>query len=277
MKYDTDLYQWTIEQADALRRRAVNELDYDNLAEEIESVGRSERREIRSRLEILLIHLLKWRYQPEKQSDSWRAFVSEARQRIEAVLTDNPSLRGLNCCICPTPAPGRSRTCSGTISGRDVPAARAFARRRPSRRRRSAGQSTSPRTFAGGLAERLLGVTGVTGLRRQCIQFAMRTRGKGGASHGDRIQIALGTLIAERPPHRTGRAQLRHPAPTLDVGGEAYSLPHAVQAVGRALPARCPGRAALFRVLLGPRPWLHGLLGRLPGLVRPLHGYYGGV
>ena len=93
MKYDTDLYQWTIEQADALRRRAVNELDYDNLAEEIESVGRSERREIRSRLEILLIHLLKWHYQPEKQSDSWRASVSEARQRIEDVLTDNPSLR----------------------------------------------------------------------------------------------------------------------------------------------------------------------------------------
>jgi uncharacterized protein DUF29 len=98
MKYDTDLYQWTIEQADALRRRAVNELDYDNLADEIESVGRSERREIRSRLEILLIHLLKWRYQPEKQSagkqsDSWRASVSEARQRIEDVLADNPSLR----------------------------------------------------------------------------------------------------------------------------------------------------------------------------------------
>src|ERR1700748_2433978 len=92
MKYDTDLYQWTIEQADALRRRAVNELDYDNLAEEIESVGRSERREIRSRLEILLIHLLKWRYQPEKQSDSWRASVSEARQRIEDVLCDNASL-----------------------------------------------------------------------------------------------------------------------------------------------------------------------------------------
>ena len=93
MKYDDDLYQWTIEQADALRRRAVNELDYDNLAEEIESVGRSERREIRSRLEILLIHLLKWRYQPEKQSNSWRASISQARHRIEAVLADNPSLR----------------------------------------------------------------------------------------------------------------------------------------------------------------------------------------
>jgi hypothetical protein len=96
MKYDTDLYQWTIEQADALRRRAVNELDYDNLAEEIESVGRSERREIRSRLEILLIHLLKWHYQPEKQSASWRASVTEARQRIENVLIDNPSLRSFS-------------------------------------------------------------------------------------------------------------------------------------------------------------------------------------
>jgi hypothetical protein len=93
MKYDDDLYQWTIEQADALRRRAINELDFDHLAEEIESVGRSERREIRSRLEILLIHLLKWRYQPEKQSGSWRASVSEARRRIENVLADNPSLR----------------------------------------------------------------------------------------------------------------------------------------------------------------------------------------
>ncbi len=54
-------------------------------------------------------------------------------------------------------------------------------------------------------------------------------------------------------------------------------LPYAFQAVGRALPARCPGRAVLFRVLLGPRPWLHGLLCRSPGLVRSLHGYYGGV
>jgi hypothetical protein len=93
MKYDDDLYQWTIDQADALRRRAINELDFDNLAEEIESVGRSERREIRSRLEILLIHLLKWRYQPEKQSASWRASISEAQRRIEDVLADNPSLR----------------------------------------------------------------------------------------------------------------------------------------------------------------------------------------
>src|SRR5208337_2249985 len=87
------------------------------------------------------------------------------------------------------------------------------------------------------------------------------------ALRGEICKIAVGTLIADRPPHRTGRARLRHPAPTLDVGGEAYGLPHAFQAVGRAVPARCPGRAVLFRVLLGPRPWLHELLNRLPGLV----------
>ena len=55
-RYDTDLYEWTKEQADALRRRAANELDWDNLAEEIESLGNSERREIRSRLKNLLVH-----------------------------------------------------------------------------------------------------------------------------------------------------------------------------------------------------------------------------
>jgi len=54
-------------------------------------------------------------------------------------------------------------------------------------------------------------------------------------------------------------------------------LPYAVEAVGRAFPARCPERAALIRVLLGPRPWLHRLLGRSPGFVRRLHGYYGGT
>jgi Domain of unknown function DUF29 len=92
VSYDDDLYAWTKEQADLLRQRAANEIDWDNLAEEIEAVGRSERREIRSRLEILLIHLLKWRYQPEWRSNSWRASISEARRRIEDVLADNPSL-----------------------------------------------------------------------------------------------------------------------------------------------------------------------------------------
>ena len=93
--YETDLHEWTKSQADALRRRASNELDWDNLAEEIETLGRSERREIQSRLKILLLHLLKWRYQPERQCGSWRGSITEAREELEAVLSDNPSLRSL--------------------------------------------------------------------------------------------------------------------------------------------------------------------------------------
>jgi hypothetical protein len=93
MAYDTDLYDWSLTQADALRRRAWNELDVDNIAEEIESLGRSDRREIGSRLVILLTHLLKWKYQPEHQSPSWRASIYEARTQIEQLIEESPSLR----------------------------------------------------------------------------------------------------------------------------------------------------------------------------------------
>lgn len=91
--YDDDLYAWTRAQADALRRRAYNELDVDNLAEEIESLGKSEKREIRSRLKILLIHLLKWHYQPEWRSNSWHSSIDGARYELDHILQDNPSLR----------------------------------------------------------------------------------------------------------------------------------------------------------------------------------------
>ncbi len=91
--YDTDLYEWTKEQADALRRRAANALDWDNLAEEIESLGKSDRRQIQSRLEVLLIHLLKWRYQPEWRCGSWRGSIFEARLRLRKLLAESPSLR----------------------------------------------------------------------------------------------------------------------------------------------------------------------------------------
>jgi len=93
MSYQSDLYEWTREQADALRRRASNMLDWDNLAGEIESLGASQRSEIRSRLKILLVHLLKWKCQPEGRCGSWRGSIREAREQIEDVLGDNPSLR----------------------------------------------------------------------------------------------------------------------------------------------------------------------------------------
>ena len=97
--YDTDLLTWSERQAALLRRRAAGELvndaeiDWPNVAEEIESVGRSERRELRNRLARLLQHLLKWRYQPEHRSRSWRTTITTQRREIEALLADSPSLR----------------------------------------------------------------------------------------------------------------------------------------------------------------------------------------
>ena len=93
MSYESDLYAWTKEQADALRRRASNALDWDNLAEEIESLGTSQRSEVRSRLKVLLVHLLKWKHQPELQCGSWRGSIREARDQIDDMLDDSPSLK----------------------------------------------------------------------------------------------------------------------------------------------------------------------------------------
>jgi hypothetical protein len=99
LSYDDDFVVWSERQAELLRRRAAGELvndaeiDWPNVAEEIESVGRSERRELRSRLTRLLQHLLKWRYQPDHRSRSWRTTISGQRRDLEALLKDSPSLR----------------------------------------------------------------------------------------------------------------------------------------------------------------------------------------
>ena len=93
--YDVDVNEWTKEQADALRRRAPNELDWDNLAEEIESLGSSNRRQIKSRLEILILHLLKWKYQPEWQCGSWRGSIPRGAPSLGRSARRSPSLRPL--------------------------------------------------------------------------------------------------------------------------------------------------------------------------------------
>ncbi len=93
MSYESDLYEWTKEQADALRRRASNALDWDNLAGEIESLGISNLDQIEARLENLILHLLKWKYQPEWQCGSWRGSIFEARRRIARLIKKNSSLR----------------------------------------------------------------------------------------------------------------------------------------------------------------------------------------
>jgi hypothetical protein len=91
--YDFDVYQWAVEQAAHLRAGRFEALDLANIAEEIDSVGRSEKREIESRLEILLVHLLKWQFQPDRRSKSWRMTLKVQRNDLQSVLNDNPSLK----------------------------------------------------------------------------------------------------------------------------------------------------------------------------------------
>ena len=91
--YDEDFFAWTEEQARLLRAGELAEIDALNLAEEVESVGRSDRREIRSRLIVLLTHLLKWRFQPDARSSGWLGTIREQRDQIELILEDSPSLR----------------------------------------------------------------------------------------------------------------------------------------------------------------------------------------
>jgi hypothetical protein len=93
--YDTDFYAWTQTQAAALAAGHVSELDLANLAEEIESLGKSEWRELEDRLEVLLMHLLKWRYQPEMRQTghSWSSTIYTQRARIARRLRLSPSLR----------------------------------------------------------------------------------------------------------------------------------------------------------------------------------------
>jgi len=90
--YENDFYGWIQHQAHTLRTRNLSALDFEHLIEEIESMGRSEQRALESRLEILLIHLLKWQFQARLQSPSWRFTIKEQRRRIAKLLKKNPSL-----------------------------------------------------------------------------------------------------------------------------------------------------------------------------------------
>lgn len=91
--HETDFYTWTQEQAALLRAGRVTDLDIAGLLEEVEDMGRSERRELASRLAVLLMHLLKWKYQPDRQGNSWRLTIEEQRYEVRKELRDNPGLK----------------------------------------------------------------------------------------------------------------------------------------------------------------------------------------
>ena len=94
--YHEDFALWARDQARLLEQRRFDALDLGNLVEEVESLGRNDRRELKSRLEVLLSHLLKWKFQPEQlvlSRKSWRRTIAEQRSQIQLVLEDSPSLR----------------------------------------------------------------------------------------------------------------------------------------------------------------------------------------
>ena len=96
--YEEDFVRWTEEQAEALRQAARNgtnlPLDWDNLAEEVESLGRSERRELRNRIAVILEHLLKLQFSPALDPrPGWMETIERERATIERLLEDSPSLR----------------------------------------------------------------------------------------------------------------------------------------------------------------------------------------
>ncbi len=92
--YDTDFFVWTQQQAALLRDGKAVELDWENLAVEIESLGKRDRKEVRSRLKVLVMHLLKWCYQPDQRRGSWASTIETQRDEIATELRDSPSLRG---------------------------------------------------------------------------------------------------------------------------------------------------------------------------------------
>ena len=91
--HENDFYAWTQEQVNLLKTGQLHQIDWQNIAEEMEDMGRSEKRQLESRLEILIMHLLKWQFQPNLRSRSWQLTIKEQRLRLEKLLEKNPSLQ----------------------------------------------------------------------------------------------------------------------------------------------------------------------------------------
>ena len=91
-QYDRDFYIWAMFNADLLKAGKLTEIDAANIAEELESMAKRDKRQLLNRLIILMLHLLKWEFQPCARSGSWKGSVIEQRRRIGQLLEDSPSL-----------------------------------------------------------------------------------------------------------------------------------------------------------------------------------------
>jgi Domain of unknown function DUF29 len=92
--YEKDVVAWASEQAALLRAGKFSAIDIEHIAEEIEDVGKSEKRELASRMAVLLAHLLKWQHQPDRRGSSWTRTIKVQRRGIVEALDETPSLRG---------------------------------------------------------------------------------------------------------------------------------------------------------------------------------------
>jgi hypothetical protein len=93
VSYEADYLRWLEDQASHLRAGELDQLDREHLLEELESMSRSERRQLRNRLIVLVLHLLKWRHQPQRRSRSWSVTIIAQRVDIKLLLRESPSLR----------------------------------------------------------------------------------------------------------------------------------------------------------------------------------------
>ena len=91
--YNKDFYAWLIHNANLLRNRQFTDIDCEHIAEELEAMSKSEKRELMSRLTVLLAHLLKWQFQPARRSRSWKNTILTQRLDISELLDDSPSLQ----------------------------------------------------------------------------------------------------------------------------------------------------------------------------------------
>ena len=91
--YETDFYLWLMTNAELLRQRHLNKIDTDNIIDELESMAKRDKRELLSRLKVLLMHLLKWQFQAEIRSKSWKMTINEQREQVHLILVDSPSLK----------------------------------------------------------------------------------------------------------------------------------------------------------------------------------------
>lgn len=95
VRMEEDFHAWLLDQASALRDQRHAALDWSNLAEELEGMAREDRKELRSHLQNLFMHLLKWSYEPKRRTKSWKATINASRDSIHDLLDESPSLRNV--------------------------------------------------------------------------------------------------------------------------------------------------------------------------------------